>query len=73
MLFDYKMKSFKFAVSLYKAKNTAAVFQNIENSHNHWKKYTERLSTFIMPGDHETMFQSPNIETMIEQMLENMS
>jgi len=37
---------------------------------NHWEKFSNlnKISCYLVPGDHETMFQKPYVETLAALM-----
>ncbi|MBX9586952.1 MAG: amino acid adenylation domain-containing protein [Gammaproteobacteria bacterium] len=53
---------------LFKAKSTLSIFSDIESPSNHWTGRTPYLKTIIAPGNHETMFFDPNVETLAKQI-----
>jgi len=69
MLWDYKLGKVTCPLTLFKAKKLLPVFKSIDSPSNHWDKYTTlTLDINIVPGDHETMFQTPNVQILAEKI-----
>jgi amino acid adenylation domain-containing protein len=51
-------------LNLFKAEVILPLFKTIESATNHWKGYSPEIITYQVPGDHETMFQEPNITVL---------
>lgn len=58
-------------LTLFKANEVLSIFQPIENSLNHWENYsTHHIEIISVPGDHETMFQEPNVQSLSKKLCE---
>ncbi|MCE3237594.1 MAG: hypothetical protein K0R24_575 [Gammaproteobacteria bacterium] len=54
-------------LTLFKAENTLPLFQPIDDSLNHWGAYSSQpIELCMIPGDHETMFNEPNVQMLAE-------
>jgi len=69
MLWDYKLERVDDPLVLFKAEDLLPVFKNIESPCNHWDNYTSQpIPVHIIPGNHETMFEEPNVRVLATQM-----
>ncbi len=65
LLWKFALRKINYTILLFKAAQTLPIFTEIEDPDNHWQKYSERtVARFIVPGDHETMFQFPNVKKL---------
>jgi len=61
----YRPSLYPGTLTLFKAEETIALFANIESKYNHWEKGSPNsIELYTVPGDHETMFQEPNVATL---------
>jgi len=52
-------------LTLFKANKLLSIFEPIENTFNHWEQYsTIPIEMYNVPGDHESMFQEPNVAVL---------
>lgn len=71
MIAQYKLPVLPNKLTLFKAMDTVDVFQPIEAPLNHWEGYSKRsIDLHKVPGDHESMFQEPNV-AILGQKLNN--
>jgi amino acid adenylation domain-containing protein/non-ribosomal peptide synthase protein (TIGR01720 family) len=62
MYAQYQTPRIDFNCTLFKAADTISIYQSVEDQFNHWEYYsTHPIERYFVPGDHETMFQEPNI------------
>jgi amino acid adenylation domain-containing protein len=66
LLKNYQVKKTAFPMVLFKSQEILPVFQEINSAFNHWEKIFDRkkLHYYLVPGNHETMFQRPHVETL---------
>jgi amino acid adenylation domain-containing protein/non-ribosomal peptide synthase protein (TIGR01720 family) len=60
----YKLQPIDQTLILFKAKEIMPVLKPIDVPDNHWKKYTNSLVTYSVPGSHETMFYMDNVKKL---------
>ncbi len=70
LLDNYQVKENDFPVTLFKAETTIDVLKPIESSSNQWDNYCSSLNIINVLGDHETMFYSPQVESLGQIMTE---
>jgi thioesterase domain-containing protein len=59
---------------LFKSQELLPVFKTIDSPNNHWDNYvTNPVDVHIVPGDHETMFQSPNVQILAKQLKDSLN
>ena len=64
-LWKFSLKSITCKIEVFKATETLPIFLEIEDDTNHWKKYfPQTVNCCIVPGNHETMFQFPNVKKL---------
>jgi len=65
----YQPPSIDFPLTLFKAADTLPLFKSIESPANRWEDYTAKnIVTYRVPGDHETMFQDPQVVTLVHYL-----
>lgn len=65
----YQPTSIDFPLTLFKAADTLPLFKNTESPTNHWENYTtQTIDTYVVPRDHETMFQDPQVATLVHYL-----
>lgn len=58
-------------LTLFKAAQTIPIYQTIEDKYNHWEHYcTSSIERYVIPGDHESIFQEPNIAILGKKLNE---
>lgn len=73
LLWKYKLNDVNHQIVLYKAREILPVFMPIDDKFNHWKKFTHiKIKKYIVPGNHETMFQRPNIEFLADSVVKSL-
>ncbi len=56
-------------LTLFKAEKTLEIFKSMEAPYNHWDKHSAlSIELHMVPGDHETMFQEPNVIILAEKL-----
>jgi amino acid adenylation domain-containing protein/non-ribosomal peptide synthase protein (TIGR01720 family) len=56
-------------LTLFKAVLTVPVYQSVEDQFNHWEYYSAQpIARYIVPGDHETMFQEPHVADLGQKL-----
>lgn len=53
-------------MALFKSKEILPIFKEVDAPMNHWEKFSNlnKISCHLVPGNHETMFQKPYVETL---------
>ena len=65
MYAKYQTPIIDFKLTLFKAMDTIPIYQSVEDKFNHWEHYSiQPIKRFLVPGDHETMFQEPNVAVL---------
>ena len=58
------------SINLFKAADSISYLNAKDAAYYGWDKYTEKkINTFIVPGDHETMFVEPNIHYLTDKLI----
>lgn len=69
MYSQYQTPRIDFKCTLFKAIDTIPIYQSVEDQFNHWEYYsTWPIERYLVPGDHETMFQEPNIAILGQKL-----
>src|SRR5262249_9087459 len=69
MYAKYQTPMIDFKLTLFKAADTIPIYQSVEDKFNHWENYAmQPIEKFVIPGDHETMFQEPNVVVLAEKL-----
>jgi amino acid adenylation domain-containing protein len=69
MLWNYKMDTVTHRLVLFKSQELLPVFKTIDSPRNHWGNYvTDPIDVHIVPGNHETMFQPPNVQILANKL-----
>ena len=68
-LFKYKARPLKVPMILFKAHEIMPVFKSIDNDNNCWNELFSNLITVVVPGNHETMFEVPNVKYLSAEIL----
>lgn len=68
MLEAYNLAWTDCSLTLFKATETLESYQSILAPDNHWQSHCPELSIILVPGDHETMFYSPNVEKLASKL-----
>lgn len=57
-------------MALFKSKEILPIFKEVDAPINHWGKFSDprKISCNLVPGNHETMFQKPYVETLATLM-----
>lgn len=65
LLWQYEMKTINHPIALFKATEMLPAFAEIDHPLNHWDKFTKlKIRSFLVPGNHETMFQEPHVYSL---------
>ncbi|MDP3705951.1 MAG: amino acid adenylation domain-containing protein [Legionellaceae bacterium] len=71
LLWNYQLGLIEQPIALFKSQELMPVFSEIDSPFNHWENFTNKpISTFIVPGNHETMFQEPHVYKLATCLLE---
>jgi thioesterase domain-containing protein len=69
LLFNYKTTDNNDKLLLFKSEELLPWFRQIETTLNYWDQYTANpVELYMVPGNHETMFQEPHIQTLAAKM-----
>lgn len=70
MMLRYKHKKLPIKLTLFKAETLLPEYQEIDAEDNHWSAYSSLpIEVFHISGDHNTMLQDPNIDTLATYIL----
>jgi len=65
LLYSYHMKNIEHNVLLFKSREIMNIFTPIDSYDNNWGKYVDgKLEIINADGNHETMFQEPNVKKL---------
>lgn len=71
MLRYYKIPIVKAKLTYFKADELWAVFKEMDLPLDCWQPYsTEIVDTYVVPGNHETMFWEPHVQVLAKKMIE---
>ena len=69
MLDKYNISKIPLKLTLFKAQQTIPVYQPYESPLNQWENYsTMQIILRSVPGDHETMFQTPHVKILAHEL-----
>ncbi len=69
LLWKYQVKRITCPMALFKSSELLPVFKEVDAPMNHWEKFSDnKISSYLVPGNHETMFQKPNVDTLANLM-----
>ena len=69
LIANYQVPVLNHKLTLFKAMETADVFQSIEARLNHWENYsTQGVALHRVPGNHETIFEEPQVKVLAHQI-----
>lgn len=67
LLWNYHLQPIKHNLILFKAEELLPAFQVVNHPLNHWDKFSKNpVRSFIVPGNHETMFHSSNVKQLAD-------
>ncbi|HEY2566945.1 MAG TPA: amino acid adenylation domain-containing protein [Candidatus Aquirickettsiella sp.] len=70
LLWKYQIKKIVTPMALFKSREILPIFNEVDAPMNHWEKFSdpEKISCYLAPGNHETMFQKPYVEILATLM-----
>jgi thioesterase domain-containing protein len=70
LLWKYQIEEIVAPMALFKSKEILPIFKEVDAPMNHWEKFSDptKISCYLVPGNHETMFQKPHVETLAALM-----
>lgn len=70
LLWKYQIEEIVAPMALFKSKEILPIFKEVDAPMNHWEKFSDprKISCNLVPGNHETMFQKPHVETLAALM-----
>ncbi len=69
LLWKYKLGLIESNIVLFKSKEIMPAFSEIDAPFNHWENFTNKeISTIVVPGNHETMFQEPHVYNLANEL-----
>ena len=69
LLWKYHLDLIEYPIALFKSKEILPAFLEIDAPFNHWENFSNnKIHTFIVPGNHETMFQDPHVYELSNQL-----
>jgi amino acid adenylation domain-containing protein len=67
LLKDYRHSMIESSLFLFKSQELLPEYEMTDDACNYWQTYAQqKLSTVIVPGNHETMFYKPNVQVLAE-------
>ena len=74
LLWKFKMQLIESPIALFKSQDLLPAFAEIDAPLNHWEQFSNNeISRFIAPGNHETMFQEPHVDTLSRMLHEHLT
>lgn len=65
LLWKFKLQLIESPMALFKSQELLPAFAEIDAPLNHWEQFSNNeIIRFIVPGNHETMFQEPHVDTL---------
>jgi len=65
LLWQYQLELIEYPIALFKSEELLPAFAEIDAPLNHWENFSNKsIASFIVPGNHETMFQEPHVYTL---------
>jgi thioesterase domain-containing protein/acyl carrier protein len=68
LLQDYQYQPIQAPLTLFKAEELTPELSSIDAPDNFWEKFTSHLEIIKIPGDHETIFQEPNVKSLAQAL-----
>jgi thioesterase domain-containing protein len=70
LLWKYKIKKIVTLMTLFKSKEILPIFMEVDAPMNHWEKFSDpdKVNCYLVPENHETMFQKPHVEVLATSM-----
>ena len=67
LLWKYQLGLIECPIALFKSEVILPAFEEIDAPFNHWENFSNnQISTTVVPGNHETMFQEPHVYQLSE-------
>lgn len=74
LLWQFKMQLIEAPIALFKSQELLPAFSDIDAPLNHWEQYCNtEISRYMIPGNHETMFQEPHIKILSRMIQEHLA
>ncbi|BBB15136.1 amino acid adenylation [Candidatus Rickettsiella viridis] len=69
LLWKYQVKRITCPMALFKSSEILPIFRPMDAPMNHWENFCDnKINSYLVPGNHETMFQKPHVETLANLM-----
>lgn len=68
LLCSYQPKPINTKVILFKALDLQPEYQEINDFLNHWESYVNQIDLELIPGDHDSILKSPNLEILVKKI-----
>ena len=69
LLWKYQLELIECPIALFKSQEILPAFVEIDAPFNHWENFSNnQITTTIVPGNHETMFQEPHVYKLSEEI-----
>ncbi len=73
-LFSYHPNMLDAKITLLKASDVNEEYAEVNSFDNHWQKYCKtNIETFLIQGNHESIFESPGIERLAEAIIQSLT
>jgi amino acid adenylation domain-containing protein len=73
LLFDFHLSEILHPIALFKARELLPIFEVIDAPFNYWEKFSRiSMRTYVVPGNHETMFQKPQVHILASSIKESL-
>ncbi|MFJ1269893.1 amino acid adenylation domain-containing protein [Legionella lytica] len=74
LLWKFEMQLIESPMALFKSQNLLPAFAEIDAPLNHWEQFSNNeISRYITPGNHETMFQEPHVDSLARMVQEHLT
>ncbi|CAM4448301.1 MAG: Tyrocidine synthase 3 [Legionella sp.] len=73
LLWKFEMQLIESPMALFKSQNLLPAFAEIDAPLNHWEQFSNNeISRYMTPGNHETMFQEPHVDSLARMVQEHL-
>lgn len=74
LLWKFEMQLIESPIALFKSQSLLPAFAEIDAPLNHWEQFSNNeISRYMAPGNHETMFQEPHIDSLARMVQEHLT
>ena len=74
LLWQFNMQLIESPIALFKSQELLPAFAEIDAPLNHWEQFSNNeIIRFTVPGNHETMFQEPHVDTLSRLLCDHLT